>query len=624
MTGPKFHDDVLKQLLPGVFGELSDAAFRDILPHLELRELRFREVLFERGDPGDRMYILVSGRLEAYLRADDGQETTLGPVIPGECVGEMGMLTGDVASACVRALRDSVLLQIGAESFRKLSHDYPDLLANIARVIVRRLHQSYAVRPKPIGYRTIACVSLSPTLDAERLFSRLAQQLRDFGTVRIVDAEYFDLFGPSGTNVTVSAESRSFAERLTALEHNVDIVLLTCKYDDRKWANRCIRSADKVLLFADARDNPAVGPFEEAALAGLERRALNLDLVLVHEDGSRPPSGTARWLDVRDERKHFHVRLKEDGDLARLARFLTGNAVALILGGGGARGFAHIGVIRAMEELGVHLDLVCGTSMGALIAAGAACEFSGKELFEKGQEINVHKPFSDFTFPLLSIIKGRRITRLMKKALGDGDIEDCWRPYFCVSSSLSRADANIHRRGPLYQAVRASLSLPGVMPPAIDGGELLIDGGIVNNFPVDIVKKEYGCLTIGVSVAVHEELKVPEREVPSIGSHLYRKFIRREPGYRMPNLVDVILRTTTLASYRKSLDDAALLDVALHPPVGEYGMMDIARYAEIVERGYRYTRENGEMLKGFATQRRSAVRYSSVLELPIPVRPSIT
>jgi len=395
MTGPVFHDDVLKQLLPGVFGELSDAAFRDILPHLELRELRFREVLFERGDPGDRMYILVSGRLEAYLRDGDGRETTLGPVIPGECVGEMGMLTGDVASACVRALRDSVLLQIRAEGFRKLSHDYPELLANIARVIVRRLHQSYAVRPKPIGYRTIACVPLSPKLDAERLFARLAQQLRSFGTVRIVDAEYFDLFGPGGT--TVSAESRSFAERLSGLEHSVDFVLLTCRYDDRKWANRCIRSADKVLLFADATDNPAVSPFEEAALAGLERRALNLDLVLVHEDGGKPPSGTSRWLDVRDERKHFHLRLKEEGDVARLSRFLTGNAVALILGGGGARGFAHIGVIRAMEELGVDLDLVCGTSMGALIAAGAACEFSGSELFEKGQAINAHKPFSDFT-----------------------------------------------------------------------------------------------------------------------------------------------------------------------------------------------------------------------------------
>jgi predicted acylesterase/phospholipase RssA/CRP-like cAMP-binding protein len=614
MTGPVFHDDVLKQLLPGVFGELSDAAFHDILPHLELRELRFREVLFESGDPGDSMYILVSGRLEAYLRGADGAETVIGPVIPGECVGEMGLLTGDVASACVRALRDSVLLRINADNFRTLSHAYPDLLANIARVVVRRLHQSYAVRPKPIGYRTIACVSLSPKLDAERLFARLALQLRTYGTVRIVDVEYFDI----DASLRASGESRSFAERLSGLENNADMVLLTCRYDDRKWANRCIRSADKVLLFADATDDPAVGPFEEAALAGLERRALNLDLVLVHEDASRPPTDTARWLDVRDERKHFHVRLKEEGDLARLARFLTGNAVALILGGGGSRGFAHIGVIRAMEELGVHLDLVCGTSMGALIAAGAACEFSGKELFEKGQVLNAHRPFGDFTFPLLSIIKGRRITRLMKQALGDGDIADCWKPFFCVSASLSRADTYIHRRGPLYKAVRASMSLPGVMPPAIDEGELLIDGGIVNNFPVDIVKKEYGCLTIGVSVSVHKELKVPETEVPSIGAHLFKKYIQRAAGYRMPNMVDVILQTTTLASYRKSLEDANLLDVALHPPVSEFGMMDIARYAEIVERGYRYTRENGEMLKRFATKRRSAVRYSSVLNMPVP------
>ena len=160
MTGPAFHDDVLKLLLPGVFGELSDAALQDVLPHLQQRELRFREILFEAGEPSHGMYILVSGRLEAYLLDAEGRETVIGPVLPGETVGEMGLLTGEMHSACVRALRDSVLLLINPDSFRTLSHSYPDLLANIARIVVRRLHQSYAVRPKPIGYRTIACVPI--------------------------------------------------------------------------------------------------------------------------------------------------------------------------------------------------------------------------------------------------------------------------------------------------------------------------------------------------------------------------------------------------------------------------------------------------------------------------------
>jgi NTE family protein len=205
-------------------------------------------------------------------------------------------------------------------------------------------------------------------------------------------------------------------------------------------------------------------------------------LIVLHENGDRLPVGTKRWLSPREINLHHHVRMNRSDDFKRLARFAAGRTIGLVLGGGGARGFAHMGVIRALTEAGVPLDIVGGTSIGALIAAQPAMGWDYQTMLEKNRECFVKaKPLSDYTIPLTSIIGGRKLDDCLKKGFQDIRIEDLWLNYFSLSSDLTTAQITVQRHGYLWEAVRASISIPGILPPVINGKSLLIDGRITRD-----------------------------------------------------------------------------------------------------------------------------------------------
>ncbi len=580
----------LRGVLEDFCGPLDDATFQEIKPQVEWRRLEAGELLFDQGDPGDSIYLVAGGRLEAFTRDERGRESVLGQANQGESVGEMALLTDSVRTAAVRATRHTVALRISAAGFRAISHRDPAILLTLLRILSQRLHGSYASAPRRRVSGVLALVTISTGFDSEPIVQGLLQQLGSLGRVARLDAAELD--GAGGT-----APARSLSERLGELEHAAELVLVTCPADRPQVAHRMIQRADRVLLLADAAGSAEPGPIELQVLDGLDSATLDLTLLLVHAHADGRPSGTSAWLGARKVRRHFHLRRDDDGDLARLARILTGNAVALVLGGGGARGFAHVGVLRALEELGVPVDLVCGTSIGAMVGASLAVGLSPRAIEAGGAFINRRNPFGDYTIPLLSAIRGRRFEADLRWGLGTGDIEDCRLPFLCVSSNLTGAEVRVHRRGPLWRAVRASTGMPGIMPPVLDNGELLVDGGIVNNLPVDVIRREYACRTIGVSLSAPDHSPHPGEEFPGFWRYVYHKYLRRTPGYRIPTFFGVIAQTTTLASHGKQQEDSALLDVLLSPPVRPYGLLDIRKYSEIVEVGYRYAMERAEELR---------------------------
>ena len=588
----------LSQLLGHAFGRGAGAPIE--IPsaldgEIEWRELRVHEWLFDAGGPGDSMYVLVSGRLEAVVTDARGRETVVGQVGPGESVGEMALLTGEPRSAGVRATRDSVLIRISSSAFRALSRSDPALLGSLLRVLARRLQRQYDRRARRTGSCTIALVPVAAHLLDTRLAHRLAQHLTSCGRVALADTS--SLLAPPAHGGVGDDGSAAAAERLVRLERDHDVVLLDCPYGDARAADWAVRHADKIVLCANAGDAPDPGPHERAALAGVRPASMDITLLLVHRRGAPPPRNTRRWLRRRELRGHLHVRATDDRDFARVARILAGKALAVVMGGAGARGNAYIGVLRVLEELGVTFDIACGTSVGGLIAVGPAMDLPVAEIYERAKRINAENPFADFTVPLLSLLRGDKLARLIEDAVGPGGIEDLWKPFFCVSASLTRSEAHVHRRGRLWRAVRASMGLPGVMPPVIDGGELLVDGGIVNNFPVDIVRREFGCRTVGIMASPAGEGTVPARAYPSAWRYLYDRFLRRAPGWRVPTLPEVLAQTTMLASHRKQHEDVELVDLLLQPPVGSFSMVDVGRYDELVRVGEQYAREESERIQ---------------------------
>ncbi|MDX1644831.1 MAG: cyclic nucleotide-binding domain-containing protein, partial [Thermoanaerobaculia bacterium] len=489
--------DLLRTALSRLLGELPDEVFEDVASRLDWVELPGRSYLFRQGDEGDSMFVLVSGRLRAVLEGDDGDERVLGEIGRGETVGEIALVTGDPRTASIRAVRDSVLCGIRRQAFLDIVDRHPRLAINLAHMVIDRLRERTSDhRSEPLGAFNLAVVPVGERVDAEAFCAGFVAELGRAGSSLWLSSTRLDELAPSLRSRGRSSsdgEENANARLLAWLDERETEHRWMLYQADREltpWSSRALRQADVVLLVAHADDAPALGRLEgrifekESPVAEIDRH-----LVLLHERSTEEPSGTARWLEERPVRNVFHLKRGSGQDLARLARTLTGRGLGLVLGGGAARGFAHVGVFRALEELGIAVDTVGGSSIGASVAAVIARGWDSDRLYAEGRRAFLEEnPFSDYTLPMISVLKGRKLEELMRY-YHPGDIEDLWLPFFCVSSNMSNAGLVIYERGPASKAVRASVALPGVFPPAVDGNHLLIDGGVLNNLPVDIMRR---------------------------------------------------------------------------------------------------------------------------------------
>ena len=229
------------------------------------------------------------------------------------------------------------------------------------------------------------------------------------------------------------------------------------------------------------------------------------------------------WLEPRRLDFHLHVRADRPDDLQRVVRIISGRATGLVLGAGAARGFAHLGVYRAMVEAGIPVDWVGGSSIGAIMAAAVAHDWTPEHAIAVARQAFVEgKPFSDYTFPMVSLLSGSRMTKLLQQHL-EGELEDLPIPFFCVSSNLSTGALSIHERGPIWKAARASASLPGVLPPVVHEGQLAVDGAVLNSLPVDIMQGKLVGQVIAVDLTTRKAYQIDYDEVPSVWAMLFAK-----------------------------------------------------------------------------------------------------
>jgi predicted acylesterase/phospholipase RssA len=371
---------------------------------------------------------------------------------------------------------------------------------------------------------------------------------------------------------------------------------------DTAWTRRCLRQADEILLVGDAASDPRPGNLEASLLAaqgGISHARQNL--VLVHPRATSMPAGTSRWFPGRDVRRVFHVRADDAADHGRLARTLGDAAVGLVLGGGGARGLAHIGVVRAMREAGMHIDVVGGTSMGAVMASLVAMGQDYNEMLETNRDAWMRaKPHKEYSLPMISLIRSRRLDGVARKIWGDIQIEDLCLNFFCISCNLSNSATMVHTRGPLWKAVRASASLPGVFVPVLSDGNVLVDGGVVNNLPEDIMR-DLSCRTVVVvDVGSEQEFVFESREFPSPWKFLTGRLFSSVRQPAVPHIVDVLMRTVDVSSSDMTRAARKNADLCLRPPIDRYGTLQFESLDEIADVGYRYASEKLAQVRGEA------------------------
>jgi len=593
--------DVLRT--SGVFRHLDESVLRDLGGFLELQQVPGGNIVYREGDAAHTMFFLVSGRLRVSRRDKGGALQLYNEIRPGESVGEAGMILQQPRAADITALRDSTLAMLSRVDFEKLLALHPLALNRVfAQAIYNHLrHSSQVIERRHAQIFVVA--PMAPDANAGEVAISLTRAFARIGRAHHVAPE---------TERTIDASASGGwqgRDRYDELEEQFDFLVYQAEGNSTSWTRRAFRQADQVIFVADAKGSTRVGALEQGLSDEPGFAMKRKHLVVLHPADARDPSELAQWRAGRDFERVYPVRCQYAEDYARLARFLTGRAVGVVLGGGGARGFAHLGVLRALEQSGIVVDLVGGNSMGALIGAQYACGMPLDDIRE--QTMRFARGGERPTIPVISIVSGKRVQRDLKKMFGERSVDSLWRPFFAAACNLSRACTTVQDSGPLWRAVLASNSPVGLFPPVLLDGDLLVDGAILENVPVGAMRVRLGTpleqrrgngTVIAIDVDVRDYMGVDPALTRLSAWHKLRGYFT--PGARSsPGIGDILYRASHIGGLHQRARTIAQSDHYLEPPVGSFALMAYRRAPEIVEVGYRYAMKEIAQWERQAAQR---------------------
>jgi len=584
--------------LTRLFGDMHE----DLLRYLEARvnwvRLLAGETLFTEGDASRDVYFILGGRLRAMTR--DGR--VMNEMGRGESIGEIALLSGESRTATVEAVRDSDLVRMTPGAFDEIVAKFPQVMPAIARLVVQRLRAKERPATGDAPRKCIAVLNIGASLPAAGFCARLVKGLERIGSVMHLSARRVEALL---NQPAIGAADREHAAglRLTAWldeqEASTQFLVYETDGSDSPWTQRCLRQADEILVVADAASDPSPRDLESVLLGADGISRVRQTLILLHPDGSRLPSGTSRWFAGRKVRNHFHIRLDTEADFDRVARCLAGVAIGVVFGGGGARGLAHIGVIRALHEAGMPIDMIGGTSMGAVMAGVLGMGLDWKQILAISRLGWLrYKPHKEYTLPLVSIIRSKVLDRWVKEVYGATEIEDLWLSFFCVSCNLTLSEATVFERGSLGQAIRASASVPGLFVPVILDGNVHVDGAVVNNLPGDIMRQRNCKTLVVIDVGSVPAFAFDMARFPSPWRLLWNHVLPFVKRVDVPNIGAILMRTTEVSSRRKAIEATRDADLWLRPPIDAFGTLEFAKIDEIVDVGFRYAQERLEQLRG--------------------------
>ncbi|HJR95612.1 MAG TPA: patatin-like phospholipase family protein [Gaiellaceae bacterium] len=515
----------------------ADAATLDALEaHLRPVDVRAGDVVIRQGDAADRLFLVRSGRLRVLVEQEDGPRAVreLGP---GAAIGELALLTGSPRSATVQAVRDGELLELDADVFHELLERDPGFAVAVARALALQLQASGELLPPSVRPSVISVDG--PGHESVAFAVQVADALRGFGRVALLSSEDF-------------GDDRAAALDRAEREHA--FVVLASSGED-EWSAFCGRQSDRRVVLVSGGQG-GLGEFP----AGVD---------LVFADGV-PRSTVVTLLDAVEARAHHHLDPGGSrASVARVARRLVGRSLGVVLSGGGARGFAHIGAIAALREAGFEIDRVGGCSIGSFIGALHALGLDPDEMRARCREELVRRsPFNDYTLPRVSLIRSRKAGRMLERVFGDQLMEELRTSLFTISADLLASRTVVHRRGLVLEAVGASMSIPGLVPPLSRPGHLLVDGGVLNNLPVDVMASD----DEGPIVAVDVIRRLDELDT-SVAPAL-------------PSITETLSRATVLGSVERAERNRKLADLVVTPDVQDVALREFSALERAASAGH--------------------------------------
>lgn len=546
------------------FARLSPAALEALNEAAETRRIKGGDVLVRYGEEADTLYLVSAGRFNVQL--PNGR--VVAEIEAGEPVGELAFFSGGTRTADVRATRDSEVYALTREDYDAVAARHPEListiLAYVAQRLVRATAGANALEAKP--GRVVALLPCGEAQLPDGFAEKLTRSLGKYDNPRLVRRA--DM--PDG----LKPEDASFGSWVAELEQSAGRVILRASREDDAWNRAIARNSDDVLLVAPLYDRrPELSELETYALPLFQKN--NRQLMLWRPHVAKGIEGTGAWLAHRDVKLHHHVPLDSEAAFDRIARFMAGKAIGVVLAGGGALGCAHLGVMEALLENGIPIDYYGGASVGAAAAGALAKGLTAQETLTQMEEMFVkNKAMKRMTIPVHSLLDPRVFDAELKARYGTQDIADLPYNFFGVSTNLSTSGIYVHTRGPLWEAVRASGSLPTILPPMITkAGDILVDGGVLDNLPVAIMRE----LKAGPNVVVPLRTDVGSRweveatyaDIRSPGKIARDILLRRKPEREFPSLVEIMSRSMVVGSEGSIEQNLAQADALVIPPIPE-------------------------------------------------------
>lgn len=529
------------------------------------------QTLYAAGDPADQLYFVRAGRLGAFRREQGHEPQFLGVIRPGEPAGEMALIAGAAHSADVVALRDSEIFALPRDVFFDACEADASVMTELARLMILRTRQATQRRsmgePSVFGFTPIGQPGPLRTL-----VEKIASEITRLGyLVTTLGAE------------VQNAPTEWFSE----VERTHDFVLYVAETGDVGWRQVVSRQVDRLFRVGRGDRKPPRPGSEAPTGSPLQAQQL-VDLILLQPRDISLPSGSEAWTEAAQPARLFHVRRDNLEDVQRIARVLTSQSVGLVLSGGAARAYAHIGAIRALREHKVPIDFVGGVSMGAIVAAGVAMGWDDAEADRRIREAFVEtSPLDDIALPLLAMTHGIKVSDRLAQHFGDVAIPDLWLPFFCLSSNLTTGAYQVHRHGLVRRALRATIALPGVLPPATDENNVLVDGAVLNNFPADIMRAAHLGPVVGVDVTYGRSITADDVARPSsVWRWLWSGQWRKGPP-----IVSLLIRAATVSTTADLASARAATDVLVLPEVSQIEIRDWSAYEPAVAEGYRAMNE---------------------------------
>ncbi|XP_067825647.1 patatin-like phospholipase domain-containing protein 7 isoform X1 [Heptranchias perlo] len=597
--------------------------------------------VYRQGDRSDCTFIVLNGRLRSVIMRDDKKKELAGEYGRGDLIGVVEALTRQPSATTVHAVRDSELAKLPEGALNSIKRRYPQVVTRLIHLLGQKILGNLQQVSGPLAGRglgihtvsnkwesvgnpasnlsTVAILPVSEDVPITTFTLELRHALSAIGPALLLNSDVIKQ--RLGSTALDSIHEYRLSSWLAQQEDIHRIVLYQSDSSMTPWTQRCIRQADCILIVGLGEQEPTVGELERM-LENTAVRALK-QLILLHKEDGPTPARTVEWLNMRSWCSgHLHLccprrvfsrkrpskllemyqRISQKlpdrhSDFSRLARILTGNSIALVLGGGGARGCSQVGIIRAMREAGIPIDVVGGTSIGSFMGALYAEERNANRMRNRASQwakemTSVFNKVLDLTYPITSMFSGSSFNSSISNTFKDKQIEDLWIPYFNITTDITASAMRVHTDGSLWRYCRASMSLSSYLPPLCDpkDGHLLMDGGYINNLPADVARSMGAKVVIAIDVGSQDETDLTNYGDSLSGWWLLWK--RLNPWatkVKVLGMAEIQTRLAYVCCVRQ-LEVVKNSDYCeyIRPPIDRYGTLEFGKFNEIAEVGYQH------------------------------------